>query len=54
MKSQKKQSRKYSKFDLSDTSFIDSSVDTIFSGYLDYELSSKVIGIIMIIKKLKF
>ena len=53
MKSQKKQSRKYSKFDLSDTSFIDSSVDTIFSGYEDYELSSKVINIYHDNKKIK-
>jgi len=45
MRSQKKQSRKHSKFDLSDTSFIDSSETSIFSGYLDYELSSKVVSI---------
>jgi len=53
MQSQKKQSRKYSKFDLSDTSFIDSSVNTIFSGYLDHELSSKVIGMYHANKKIK-
>ena len=53
MKSQKKQSRKYSKFDLSDTSFIDSNINTIFSGYLDHELSSKIIGIYHDNKKVK-
>jgi alanyl-tRNA synthetase len=53
MQSQKKQSRKYSKFDLSDTSFIDSGVNTIFSGYLDHELSSKVIGMYHANKKIK-
>jgi len=53
MRSQKKQSRKYSKFDLSDTSFIDSSETSIFSGYLDYELSSKVVSIYHDQKKIK-
>ena len=53
MQSQKKQSRKYSKFDLSDTSFIDSSETSIFSGYLDHELSSKVIGMYHANKKIK-
>ncbi|MDG2106675.1 MAG: alanine--tRNA ligase [Gammaproteobacteria bacterium] len=53
MQSQKKQSRKYSKFDLSDTSFIDSSINTNFSGYLDHDLSSKVIGMYHANKKIK-
>jgi alanyl-tRNA synthetase len=53
MKSQKKQSRKFSKFDLSDTSFIDSNKNTIFSGYVDHELSSKVIGMYHNKKKIK-
>ncbi|MDB4090027.1 alanine--tRNA ligase [Gammaproteobacteria bacterium] len=53
MQSQKKQSRKYSKFDLSDTSFIDSNKNTIFSGYVDHELSSKVIGMYHNKKKIK-
>ncbi|MDA7841726.1 alanine--tRNA ligase [Gammaproteobacteria bacterium] len=53
MRSQKKQSRKYSKFDLSDTSFIDSSENSIFSGYLDHELLSKVISIYHDQKKIK-
>ena len=53
MESQKKQSRKYSKFDLTDTSFIDPSIQTNFSGYMDHELSSKVIGLYCNRKKIK-
>ncbi|MDG2158666.1 MAG: alanine--tRNA ligase [Gammaproteobacteria bacterium] len=54
MESQKKQSRKHSKFDLTDTSYIDSSIQTIFSGYSDNELSSKVIGLYHNKKKVEY
>ena len=53
MESQKKQSRKHSKFDITDTAFIDSSLQTNFLGYTDYELTSKVIGLYHDKKKIK-
>ena len=53
MESQKKQSRKHSKFDITDTAFIDSNLQTNFSGYTDYELTSKVIGLYYDKKEIK-
>ena len=53
MESQKKQSRKHSKFDITDTAFIDSNLQTSFSGYTDYELTSKVIGLYYDKKEIK-
>ena len=53
MESRKKQSRKHSKFDITDTAFIDSNLQTNFSGYTDYELTSKVIGLYYDKKEIK-
>ncbi|MBJ40861.1 MAG: alanine--tRNA ligase [Gammaproteobacteria bacterium] len=45
MEEQKKLSRKSSKFDMDDTSFLDSQLKTIFEGYDKQEISSKVVAI---------